>query len=72
MHSECVRIMPRGRWRGGPYKRGTTVLYTYDILSDTINSLLLLLLVKAMAHVFLKDIRTCFNSSTAMAGVRTR
>ena len=29
MHSECGRICRGGRWRGGPYKRGTTV-FTYD------------------------------------------
>ena len=39
MHGECGRICRGGRWRGGPYKRGTTVIrrvngstYTKDLL----------------------------------------
>ena len=40
LHSESVNAqrmrpyMPGGRWRGGPYKRGTTVYNIYNFISS--------------------------------------
>ena len=71
LHSDLVNArrmrpyMPGGRWRGGPYKRGTTVYEPCRIKTQTIKNALfvgiLLILYSYLHSIFMVYFGECIN-----------